>query len=317
MVYDGKFYFTASGEEVIHLQLGQTYTISYTVNVDIYPIPPNITYWITLGLDSQSSGDVNICGGGSFRNLSLYQYNAVNPTLDPITNTLTITFFLPHNGVTIKEPTYGTPFTLAPGSFRLRAYTLNSGFNAVLMDNKAVTLGTAAPCFKEDTKLLTDKGYFPIQELRKGDLVKTSLDSYLPIYKIVKGKIHHPALEERIRDQLYKYSKNNHPELIEDLIITGGHSVLVDDFHSEEEKQKTKNLFDGNIYKINNKYRLLACADLNADVFDNPGKHNIYHLALENEDKNYQYGIYANGLLVETCSIDFLNKIKDMDVIEN
>jgi len=33
----------------------------------------------------------------------------------------------------------------------------------------------------------------------------------------------------------------------------------------------------------------------------------IWHLALESDDKNINYGIYANGLLIETCSINFIN----------
>jgi hypothetical protein len=105
--YDGKFYFgtSASGTEVSYLTLNQTHTISYTVNVDTYPQPPNIAYWITLGLDSTSSGDINICGEGNFRSTT-YKY-AQDPTLDPSTNIMSITFYLPSDGVTIREQ-YGT-----------------------------------------------------------------------------------------------------------------------------------------------------------------------------------------------------------------
>jgi hypothetical protein len=42
----------------------------------------------------------------------------------------------------------------------------------------------------------------------------------------------------------------------------------------------------------------------------------IYHIALENEDYYMNYGIYANGLLVETCSKRYLSELSDMVMIE-
>jgi hypothetical protein len=89
------------------------------------------------------------------------------------------------------------------------------------------------PCFKEGSNILTNKGYKPIQELRKGDLVKTLKHGYKAIDMIGKREIYHPALEERIKDQLYKCSKDNFDEIFEPLIITGCHSILVDKFASE------------------------------------------------------------------------------------
>ena len=85
-------------------------------------------------------------------------------------------------------------------------------------------------CFKEDTKILTDKGYIPIQDLRKGDLVKTLLHDYKPIDMIGKRDIYHPANKMRIKDQLYKCSQTEYPEIFEPLIITGGHCILVSGF---------------------------------------------------------------------------------------
>lgn len=93
------------------------------------------------------------------------------------------------------------------------------------------------PCFKEDTKILTDKGYVAIQDLRKGDMVKTLHDDYKAIAMIGSEKIHHNSNDERNRNQLFKYSSTNHPEVFEDLVITGGHSVLVDSLHENEEKE--------------------------------------------------------------------------------
>ena len=91
-----------------------------------------------------------------------------------------------------------------------------------------------------------------IQDLRKGDLVKTFNHDYIPIEMIGKREIYHPALNERIKDQLYKFSQTNYPEIFEELVITGCHSVLVDNFTSEEQRNKTINV-NGDTYVTDNK----------------------------------------------------------------
>jgi len=171
------------------------------------------------------------------------------------------------------------------------------------------------PCFKEDTKILTDKGYVPIQNLRKGDLVKTLKHEYKPINMIGKSEIYHSALEKRVKDQLYKCSVNTYPGLFEDLILTGSHSILVNDFASLEQKEKTIKVL-GKIYSTDSVYRLPACVDENASVYELPGRYTIYHLALENEDNLSNYGIFANGLLVESCSKRYMKDLSNMILIE-
>jgi hypothetical protein len=170
-------------------------------------------------------------------------------------------------------------------------------------------------CFKEDTKILTNKGYIPIQNLRKGHLVKTLEHYYLPIVMIGKKEIHHPAKTERIQDQLYKCTQSEYPEIFEDLVLTGCHSILVDEFANEEQKEKTIEV-NKIIYVTDRKYRLPACADHRASVYEHPGTHTIYHLALEHNDYYMNYGIYANGLLVETCSKRYLKEVANMTLID-
>ena len=72
----------------------------------------------------------------------------------------------------------------------------------------------------------------------------------------------------------------------------------------------------GNIYVTDRKYRLPACADPRASIYETPGTYTIYHLALENEDYDMNYGVYANGLLVETCSKRYLKELSNMTLIE-
>jgi hypothetical protein len=171
------------------------------------------------------------------------------------------------------------------------------------------------PCFKEGTKILTDKGYIQIEHLKKGDLVKTLLHGFLRIDTIGKKDMEHPATSDRSKDQLYKCSCSLYPELLEDLVLTGSHSILVDGFQSDEQRKKTFEIL-GDIYITDNKYRLPACVDEKASVYETPGTYTIYHLALENVHYTGNYGIYANGLLVETCSKRYLRELSNMELIE-
>ena len=179
------------------------------------------------------------------------------------------------------------------------------------------SLNIQYPCFKEDSLILTNKGYRRIQELRKGDLVKTLLNGFLKIDMIGKKEIVHKAcVEDRIKDQLYKCSHENFEEVFEPLVLTGCHSILVDEFVSEEQKQKAIEINENRLCVTDRKYRLPACVDERTTVYEISGTYTIYHLALENPDYYMNYGIYANGLLVETCSRRYLKELSEMELIE-
>jgi hypothetical protein len=88
----------------------------------------------------------------------------------------------------------------------------------------------------------------------------------------------------------------------------------VDEFVSEEQREQVIDVLK-NIYVTDDKYRLPACADPRASVYEKPGTYTIYHLALENDDYYMNYGIYANGLLVESCSKRYLKEESNMELI--
>ena len=168
-------------------------------------------------------------------------------------------------------------------------------------------------CFKEDSRILTNKGYKKIQYLKKGDLVKTFQDGFKPIHQIGKKEIEHTPTLERSKNHLYKCTHAQYPELFEDLVLTGCHSILVDDFVDEEQIQKTEETLGSANYMTDGKCRLPVCADRRASIYERAGKYTVYHVALENDDYYMNYGIYANGLLVESTSKRFLDQFPIME----
>jgi len=206
---------------------------------------------------------------------------------------------------------------LYPGGINTLTIT-NQTTSAIVYND--IQINVSIVCFKEDSKILCFKQgkeqYIPIQNLRKGDLVKTLLHGYVPINMIGKTKMYNKATNERIKDQLYKCSQEQYPEIFEPLIITGCHSILVDEFKDEKERQETGNLNNGRFFATDDKHRLPACVDERASVYEKEGFFTIYHLALDNEDYYMNYGIYANGLLVETCSKRYLKELSKMEFIE-
>jgi hypothetical protein len=172
---------------------------------------------------------------------------------------------------------------------------------------------SATPCFKEGTKILTRQGYKKIETLKKGDLLKTINNGFVPIHLIGKKEIYHSASEKRIKDQLYQLSSDKYPNLFEDLVLTGSHSILVDEFVSDVQREKAIEV-NGDTFVTDGKYRLPAAADNNAVVYKTAGVYTIYHIALENDNYYNNYGIYANGLLVESCSKRYLTELSGMNL---
>jgi Hint domain len=170
------------------------------------------------------------------------------------------------------------------------------------------------PCFKEGTKILTDKGYVPIETLRSGDKVQTFKDGFVPIHAIGKRVINNPGVEERIAEQLYVCSPSKFSEVFEDLVITGYHSLLSKNFESIEQEEQAKELL-GKIYITDGYYRIPICIDKRAEVYKEKDSAMIYHFALEHQDYYMNYGVYANGLLVESTSKRYLLELSGMELI--
>ena len=210
-----------------------------------------------------------------------------------------------NNGTSWTPSPPSTPALTPSGSWLSVAYNPTSNYFASLASDAINPQGMyAVLCFKEGSKILTDKGYVEIQNLRKGDSVQTLKDGFKKIVFLGKRIIDQNSLDERIKDQLYRYSSKEYPELFEDLVLTGGHSILVDSLTEEERENMRITMFDlfkGEDFEIDDKKCLLSYLNNKAEVYEKKGKHTIYHFALEG-DYYKNYGVYANGLLVEACS---------------
>ena len=186
-----------------------------------------------------------------------------------------------------------------------------------LISDGAYYLYPSAPCFLEGSTILCQVDgvdtYVPVEQMKAGMLVKTLRDGYKKVDMIGKGTLSNPASAERTQNRLYCCSKDRYPELTSDLYITGCHSILVDSF-TEAQRKKTIELMKFT-YVTDRKYRLMACVDERAEPWQSEGMYTIWHFALEHENYYVNYGVYANGLLVETCSKRFMKELSNLTLL--
>jgi hypothetical protein len=172
------------------------------------------------------------------------------------------------------------------------------------------------PCFLKGTMIETMKGMIPVEELHPNMFVKTYEHSYVPIKLIGKRTITHDSKKERNKEQLFVCKKELYPGATEDLVVTGCHSLLVKrDFLEKDEEQRIIDA-NGGIYLTDKLVRLPAVADLQTIIYPEDGDYEIYHFALDHTDDRMNYGIYANGILAETCSIRYISEHSGMKLLE-
>jgi len=102
---------------------------------------------------------------------------------------------------------------------------------------------------------------------------------------------------------MYKTPEN---DLTEDLIMTGGHSILVDHFTKDdfiEERNKYYDILTNNPWTIDEKH-LLPVGTLKAfQEMQDQKIYTYYNFSLENDgDDDKRYGVWANGILAEIPS---------------
>ena len=159
-----------------------------------------------------------------------------------------------------------------------------------------------AACFNEGTLILclvnSVEQYVPIENIKPHAIVKTIRDGYVMVTHVGKRRVlnnpKHP------RHCMYVMSKQENLGLTHDLIVTGGHSILVDQI-TEEERNLLESLDCVNT--LDKKYLLLAAAaPTRFKKVEDVKEFTCYHLVLKDSDENKRYGIYANGVLTESIS---------------
>ena len=222
---------------------------------------------------------------------------------------------------TTFNPEQSTNYVVISGLNNRTHYSIVlRAINAAGVGSNSAALNMYYMCFLEGTKILCfnpetkEEEYRAIETLRKGSLVKTVADGYKAIDMIGTSKIYNPGNSVRSKNRLYKCPKENYPDLTEDLFITGCHSILVKDITAEERTELMD--FQGKIYVTDKHYRLIAAVDKRAEPHASEGVFNIWHMALENENYYFNYGIYANGLLVETTSLRMMKELSGMDLVQ-
>ena len=212
------------------------------------------------------------------------------------------------SSVTVTK-TGETTFSINNG---LSISTRNSG-ESYTFDGLTVNLGSvfgymvdpSTICFKKGTKIEALNNYsesveVAVEDLQAGMLVKTYKHGYVPITLVGTKKIYNPENDTRIKDRLYVCKPEKYPELKEDLVITGCHSILVDKLSEQETVDTLREAQD--IFITDDKYRLMCFLDERSETYPEEGTFDIYHITLDHTDDMMNYGIYANGLLVESCS---------------
>jgi hypothetical protein len=161
-------------------------------------------------------------------------------------------------------------------------------------------------CFNEGTKILSltndlTEEYVPIEKLQSGSIVKTYLHGYRKIWFIGKGNfINNPSIYSSC---MYKMKKTESNGLIEDLIVTGGHSLLKKSLGERE--MSNKKYFGDTNPTIDGLFLHVAADCDEMEQIQNNKIYTYYHFVIENDgDNDKRYGVYANGVLTETPSFN-------------
>jgi hypothetical protein len=234
----------------------------------------------------------------------------------------------------------GQQYTKQKGIYRFDVYDYNVYINQIrcLIDatssyNPPYACGyifsetdpTSGCCFSEGTKILCysqlenslisilKEEYRLVQHLKIGELVKSYLHGYRKVSKVLKGSFVNNPNEDGVANCMYRMIKTENNGLIEDLTLTRNHGVLVEKLSKDEEKKIDKNnlpVIDG----------LLSIITADIDKFEkvmDSNVYNYYHFSLDGDgDNDRRFGVWANGILVETPSNNMMDgalNIKPLD----
>ena len=214
------------------------------------------------------------------KNSALIYVTNSSPTITTALNSISAIFDSSYNSS--SAPHF---FTSTSSSYPLYQYVQTFYPNVIL---------SPTSCFNEGTLILTKSGYVEIENIKIGDEVLTYHQMYKKVTHIVKQKF--GANNNEFDKFMCKYKCENYP----DLLITGGHSLMVDELSDEMKEYVKDNEYY--IYSEDGKYRMLAGLDDKCEKIVD-GIYNVYHLVLDGDDDlDLWYWIYSNGMVTETMS---------------
>ena len=275
--------------------------------------PDTITEWYNINPEDCSiSSEISAIIKGSLNSGPPVNFDSIN---FPELNIIGPSGFSNINGITGLT---GGTITLDTTANTLK-YSLD-GLNYTIYDGTYVfSLGEPLPCcFSEGTRILgltaqLKEEYRLVQDLIIGDFIKSYLHGYRKVSKILKGFFINNPTEQGGANCMYIMLRTEDNGLIEDLTLTRNHGVLVEKLTEDEEKKVDKNnlpVIDG----------LLSIITADSDKFEkveDTNVYNYYHFSLDGDgDNDRRFGVYANGLLVETPSNNMMDgamNIKPLD----
>lgn len=191
----------------------------------------------------------------------------------------------------------GAAWTQIPG---LSSTTINdanlSGNQGIAGTSAGIYYSSSPLCYEANTLILVleneEEVYKKVSELKVDDLVKTYKNGFKKV-KLIRSFSYKPLDKNNKLNLLYKHKDNG-------VILTAGHSILVDELTKQEKINNDKFGFD---QTIEDKKLLLACSSDKFEKIDDDQEYELYHFSLESDEPKSHYGVYINdGILSESCS---------------
>ena len=286
--------------------------LTYTHTWNIYDKnSTNINYY-NYNINIKDIKTASILFTGSFKVNTTFNPPIITNFYDDSNNPIYINNGLPGIYDTINNIIpYGVNITTTislyqyPTIYKLQSTnTTGNEIDTISYNNKTDTVSfniTIIPsiCFNKNTKILcvykNIEVYIPIENITTETLIKTYKHGIKKVKNIIKGTFINNT--DNFSNCMYKMKKTEN--MIEDLIVTGSHSILVDKL-TRDEKERQKKYWKNIEYQIDDKYLLLAAVSDKFEKINNNKLYTYYHLSLEDNLKNKRFGIWANGVLTET-----------------
>jgi hypothetical protein len=175
-------------------------------------------------------------------------------------------------------------------------------------------------CFHESTNILClvdDKETLVnVHQIIPGTLVK-SFGLSLPYTRckyIVYTKFYNAPANSSTKDKFYVEAATN-------LILCGGHSLLVDDL--TDKQTLAQSIYWKDTPMIGSMYKALVCFCDHFNIYQSEGYYDIYAIVLDTDDPRQESGVYVSGsnetdtskvILVESMTDHFFSKCSGMKV---